>query len=123
MGRRFIAIFAIFVFFTSLAMAAGVQPAHARTGYEDRRVVAGVDVFQCVRGGIVFGNECGGEAAAVLAVAAGVVVHAAYQFGERFGGTGERFEAGLIGGHKHGRGHALAGYVGDGYQISAAGRV
>ena len=46
---------------------------------QDGRVVSGVDVDQVARCGIVFGDECGGEPASILAVAAGVLIHTIYQ--------------------------------------------
>ena len=82
----------------------------------------GVHVAQAARRRVVLGNEGGGKAASVLAVVAGVVVHAARQLGQRARGGGEGFQARLVGGHQHGRGNALAGNVGNGDQICSARR-
>ena len=90
---------------------------------QDGRVVSGVDVGQAARCRAVLGDECGGEPAAILAIAAGLVVHAAYQVSQRTRDAGQRLQAGLVGGHQHGSGHALASYIGDGDQVRAAGRI
>ena len=42
---------------------------------QDGIVVSGVDVGQSARHRIEFGNKCSGEAAAILAVAAGIAIH------------------------------------------------
>ena len=78
--------------------------------------MSGIDVGQDARGGIILGDKCSGEAAAVLAVAAGVAIHAADQLGQRAGSGGKRLQAGLKSRHQHGRGNALAGDVGNRHQ-------
>ena len=79
-------------------------------------VVSGIDVGQQTSCGIILGDEGSGEATSVLAVGAGVAIHAANQLDQRAGRNGQRLQAGLEGRHQHGRGNALAGHIGDGDQ-------
>ena len=76
--------------------------------------MAGVDVAHFARGGIDFGNERGGEAAAFEAVSASVAFEAGDDFIERGWRGGQRAEAGLKRGHKQRCRDTFSGDIGDG---------
>jgi hypothetical protein len=94
--------------------AAGLTP-------QDRVVMAGIDIGQSPGHRIVLGDERGGEAAAVLAVAARIGVHASQQFDQRARPCAKRLQAGLKSGHQHGGRNAFPGYVSHRHQKRLAG--
>ena len=69
-------------------MPSGTPPIDKRSMVPDWRrsigsIVSGIDVGESAGCGIVLGDKCRGESTAILAIAASVTIHAAYQLGQR----------------------------------------
>ena len=84
--------------------------------------MTGAKISQTSGEGIQFGEKCGGEAAAIHIIGAGLAVQSNHEIGKRTARPGQRSKTGLKCGHEHGRRDALAGNVRDGEQQGAVNR-
>ena len=76
--------------------------------------MARAKVIQTAGEGIQFREKCGGEAAAVHIIGAGLAIQANHEIGKRAARSGQRSKTGLKCGHEHSRRDALARNVRDG---------